>query len=411
LTTNGPSDLDTDLARLFRAESGRLLALLVKQCRDLQLAEDALQEAFLSASRQWVSNQRPRNAVAWLLTVARRRMLDGLRKSTKLEDQALLQQLDLELTPTLSNEANYTIPDERLRLIFTCCHPALKQEAQIALTLKTLCGLNSKEIARAFLTSEVTLNQRLVRAKQKIKRARIPYQVPTQENLKERLVSVLAVLYLIYNESYSAYEGQTLSREELALEAIRLTRTLHALLPRPDVAGLLALMLLHQSRNQSRSDEKRSFITLEQQNRDLWDTTMIAEGTALLLSALAKGMPDQYQIQASISAVHAQAPSWEETDWPQIVLLYAELYRVAPSPIVQLNGLLALGHNGELTQAIDGVNKLEKELNSYQPFFAARADIYQRLGDLERAKHDYQQAISLTRNGAERDYLLMRMPE
>jgi len=398
-----------NLTRIFRAESGRLLAVLVKQCGDIQCAEDALQEAFASATTKWQSTGTPRCPEAWLLTVARRRLIDNFRQSEKFSNQAILDELQQSLSPKRSNEQQYDIPEERLRLIFTCCHPALNQSAQIALTLKTLCGFSSGEIARAFLISETTLNQRLVRAKQKIKLANIPYQIPTKDALPERLDTVLSVLYLIFNESYSAYEGQTFSRDDIALEAIRLGRVIHKLMPSPAVTGLLALMLLHHARARSRANATYGFIPLQHQDRTQWDTEMISEGSDLLLSALSLGQPEQYQIQASISALHSQADSWEATDWKQIVLLYAELYKASPSPVVKLNGIMALAHSGKLNEALEEIKDLEKTLKDYQPFYAARAELYSMAAKYSSAYADLEAAISLSCNDPVRDYLKRKL--
>ena len=252
----------------------------------------------------------------------------------------------------LESEAAQPIPDERLKLIFTCCHPALNQQSQVALTLKTLCGLSAREIARAYLISEIAMNQRLVRAKQKIKKAGIPYRVPGKADLEERLDSVLATIYLIYNESYSAYEGQTLTREDLAEEAIRLAEILHKLLPTPEVAGLLALMLLHQARSPARCSTERAFIPLQEQDRGLWNQQKISAGRHVLLQALDQGKPGKYQLQASISALHSEAASWQETDWKQIFLLYLTLYEAEPTPVIMLNGIVALANSGRADEAL-----------------------------------------------------------
>jgi RNA polymerase sigma-70 factor (ECF subfamily) len=304
-----------------------------------------------------------------------------------------------------TTEAEHPIPDERLKLIFTCCHPSLSEQAQTALTLKTLCGLSAREIARAYLVSEVTMNQRLTRAKQKIKKAGIAYKVPETDNLEERLPSVLSVIYLIFNESYTAFEGKTLTRQDLANEAIRLAKVLYRLLPRPDIAGLLCLVLLHTSRIAG-SNQALTFITLEKQDRSLWDQTEIEEARTLLLRVMSEGKPDQYQIQAAISALHAQAQDWVATDWTQIILLYDELYKLNPSPVVKLNQSVALANSGNKELALVQLNKLEEALKDYQPFYAARADLARQLSKIELAIQSYQKAISMSKNAIERDYLI-----
>ncbi len=394
---------------MFRAESGRILASLMMHTHSVDLAEDALQDALVEAAEKWPKNGKPINQAAWLLTVARRRLIDRFRKESLRSARTTLEAI-VDTQPDLEGlcESETPIPDERLRLIFTCCHPALAENARIPLTLKTLCGFSAREIARAFLTTEININQRLTRAKRKIRSAGIAYEVPEGEALKARLPSVLSVIYLIYNESYSAFEGHALTQTKLAEEAIRLARILHKLLPRPEVAGLLALLLLHHSREAARSSHTVAFIPLEQQNRELWNQELIQEGTKLLLMALSEGKPDVYQIQASISGLHAMAINWASTDWPQILQLYALLYQLNPSPVVSLNQAVALAHSGNVKSAYETLNELEPELSTYQPFFAARAELADRLNMQNQALADYDKALSLTKNGAERDYLLRK---
>ena len=403
------SEVAGDLAKVFRAESGRILASLMMSTRSVELAEDALADALLQAAEQWPVTGTPKNRAAWLLTVARRRAIDRLRKEAH-RNADVTRQAILDTWPETDelSENGALIPDERLRLIFTCCHPALAEEARVPLTLKTLCGLSTREIARSFLTSETTMNQRLTRAKRKIRDAGIAYEVPEGEALNERLPSVLSVLYLIYNESYNAFEGHSLSRINLADEAIRLARILHNLLPRPDVAGLLALMLLHDSRKTARSSVAQPFIPLEQQDRLLWNQTSIREGTKILLTAMGEGKPDTYQLQAAISAVHAMATVWDATDWTQIQHLYSLLYQLNPSPVVALNQAVASAYAGHVSAAYARLNELEEELVTYQPFYAARAEFGAKLG-LEAAAHeDYNMAISLSKNAAEKNFLRAR---
>ena len=292
----------TSLARTFRAKSGQVLASLVWYCKDLILAEDALQDACEQATIKWPAEGTPENTGAWLHTVAKRKLIDRLRQNHSRSAKQILQFIqDSVYDEPVSMEADQAVPDERLRLIFTCCHPALNEQARVALTLKTLCGLKVNEISRAFLSSETAMSQRLTRAKRKIKDAGIAYKIPEGRALEQRPPSVLAVIYLIYNESYSAYEGQTLTRADLANEAIRLGRILRELMPRPDVSGLLALMLLHDARRSMRSAEDHTFIPLEHQDRSSWNQDHITEGTQILLTALAQGQPDRYQVQAAIS--------------------------------------------------------------------------------------------------------------
>lgn len=398
------------MAALFRAKSGRILAILVSQCGDLQLAEDALQDALEQASEKWRANSTPNNPEAWLLTVAKRRLIDVFRATKRQRDAHLLEDLANSLTANQTEpESEQEVPDERLKLIFTCCHPALNQPAQVALTLKTLCGLSVREIARAFLVSETTMNQRLVRAKQKISKAGIAYRVPNQEELPARLDSVLAVVYLIYNESYAAFEGQTLTREELANEAIRLAEVLQKLLPSAEISGLLALMLMHQARSPARATATQDYIPLAEQDRSRWDQNKISPARTTLVAALSQGKPGKYQIQAAISALHCAAPSWEETDWQQIFLLYLTLYEIEPSPIVKLNASMASAHLQGESQAYVELQTLAIELQDYQPYFAARAELESKLGLAEQASASYERAIKLSKNIAERQFLSTKL--
>ena len=395
------------LSQLARSESGRLLSILLNHTSDIQLAEDALQDAFIHAIKTWPENGPPQNPQAWLLTVARRRLIDRFRRDSHHNNEKTIQDIiDCLHTDNEEAEDDHPIPDERLKLIFTCCHPSIAQESQIALTLKTLCGLTAREIARAYLVSEVTMNQRLTRAKQKIKKAGITYEVPDTDCIAERLDAVLSVIYLVYNESYTAYEGQTLTRQDLADEAIRLAKILYQLLPHPEVAGLLCLIVLHNARRCARHSDEQGFIALENQDRTLWKQEEIAEARTLLLQVLAVNKPGSYQIQAAISALHAEAKNWEATDWPQIILLYDALYQLNPSPVIKLNQLVAVAHSGRYKEAIACLNRLEDELKNYQPFYAARAAIARQLHDMNLAIADYDKAISLSKNNAERDYLI-----
>lgn len=402
---------DLDLARLFRAESGRILSVLMLQTRSLSLAEDALQDAFLQASTSWVKNGKPEKEAAWILTVARRRLIDRLRKESHRSKTPTLQTIsDMQIAcETDAEDDEY--PDERLRLIFTCCHPALAENVRVPLTLKTLCGLSVKQIARAYLVSEPAMEQRITRAKRKIRDVGIAYQVPSGDALHERLDSVLSVVYLIYNESYSAFEGQTLTRDDLANEAIRLARMLHSLLPTPEVDGLLSLLLIHDSRRLSRHSTNQQFIPLEHQDRTQWDQKLIKEGVSLALSSLAKGKPGSYQIQAAISSLHAVAPNWAETDWLQIHQLYEVLFNIQPSPVIALNRSMAIAYGGDHQRALRDVDKLAESLKDYQPYYVARAELNSRNGQFDLAIADLKHALSLTSNSTERDYLKLKLTE
>jgi RNA polymerase sigma-70 factor (ECF subfamily) len=414
--------------RVFRAESGRILATLIGVIGDFSLAEDALQDALVDALRQWPRTGVPRQPAAWLTAIARRRAIDRLRRdATLLRKQETLQalaRLDArggEMVGSAADEAlgEETIPDERLALLFTCCHPALPLEAQVALTLRTLGGLTTDEVASAFLVSVPTMAQRLLRAKRKIREAGIPYRVPSREALAERLEGVLTVLYLIFNEGYSASTGDALVRHELCGEAIRLGRVLVALQEQEpalaqeaaETLGLLALMLLHNSRRQARVDTEGALILLEEQDRRQWNREEIAEGIALLDRALLLRRPGPYQIQAAIAALHAQAERAQDTDWRQIALLYQSLARLTPSPIVELNRAAAVAMSDgpeEGLRLLEALH-LEESLASYHLFYAARADLLRRAGRMEEATVDYAQALRRCENGAERRFLQRRL--
>ncbi len=410
--TSDSSDLDLELARVFRASSGAIIASMVAICHDLETAEDALQEAIIKAKIHWQKDQLPDNPQGWLHTVAKRCLIDHLRQDDHRRREPILEGAYTSLANhKISQEGQQEIPDHQLKLMFVCCHPALNQSAQVALTLKTLCGLTAREIARAFLLSEAAMRRRLTRAKDKIRDTNIAYRIPEGDELKERLDSVLAVIYLIYNESYTAFEGQNLSRQDLANEAIRLARLLSNLLPNPAVLGLLALMLFHQARQPARSSQTSAYIPLEVQDRTLWNNEQISEGKTLLLKALGEGKPDPYQLQAAISALHCEASSWENTDWKQIHMLYLTLQQLAPSPVVELNALVALSQACCPQDAYGQLEQLAESLSAYQPYFAAKADMEIKLGEHSQAKQSLARALELSKNGAEQSYLQDKLAE
>jgi RNA polymerase sigma-70 factor (ECF subfamily) len=399
---------------LYREERPRVLATLIRLLGDFDLAEDALQEAFAAALQQWPAAGVPGNARAWLVSTARHKAIDRLRRdkslASKQADIAYLSETRIP-GPDLGEEP---FPDDLMRLIFTCCHPALALEAQVALTLKTLCGLSVEEIARAFLVSPVTMAQRLVRAKGKIRAARIPYEVPARDRLAERLEGVLRVVYLVFNEGYAATAGDAVVRRELCGEAIRLGRLLREMLPdKSEVAALLALMLLHDSRRTARVDASGDIVTLEEQDRSLWDRAQITEGQALAEEALRRGGAGFYALQAAIAALHAQAARAAQTDWPQIAALYALLLRLHPSPVVALNHAAAVAMGERLERGLRLIEQLEEkgELPAYHLLPAAKADILRRLGRHVEAAAAYERALKLVSQDAERRYLERRLRE
>ncbi|MEE9454575.1 MAG: RNA polymerase sigma factor [Paracoccaceae bacterium] len=401
----------TALASIFRAQSGRVLAALIVQLQDFDLAEEALQDAMTQALRLWPTKGVPDNGAAWLLTVARRKAIDHLRRQKTQRAKAAEISLHQTLDQDVLSETDYVIPDERLRLIFTCCHPALSPDAQVALTLRTLCGLSACEIARAFLVSETTMNQRLTRAKAKIRTAAIAYEIPDQTDIFMRLEPVLAVIYLIYNESYLALEGDTPISVDLAAEALRLVKILRKLLPHPEVSGLLALITLHTARRGARINTAGDLVALQDQDRSLWDRGAITKGKKLLLHTLAGRNPGPYQIQAAISALHSESSSWADTDWPQIIGLYGALHKMTPSPVVALNRAVAIANGGDFGRGLQEIRALESRLSTYQPYFAARADVLARFDKPEQARLDYAQAIALSKNAAERRFLQHKLSE
>jgi RNA polymerase sigma-70 factor (ECF subfamily) len=403
-----------DFDTLYREERPRALATLIRLLGDFDLAEEALQEAFAAAWQQWPAAGPPRNPRAWLVSTGRHKAIDRLRREKTLAaKQAEIAYLSETAVPAPDLEEE-PFTDDLMRLIFTCCHPALALEAQVALTLKTLCGLSVEEIARAFLVPAATMAQRLVRAKVKIRAARIPYEVPGRDVRAERLDGVLRVVYLVFNEGYAATSGEALVRRELCHEAIRLGRLLRDLLPEAsETAGLLALMLLHDSRRAARLDPSGEIVTLEDQDRALWDRGEIAEGQALAEEALRRGGAGFYALQAAIAALHAQAARAEQTDWAQIAALYVLLLRLHPSPVVALNHAAAVAMGERLDRGLRLVEQLEAEgeLEGYHLLPAAKADILRRLGRPAEAAAAYERALELVTHDAERRYLQRRLKQ
>lgn len=407
------SELRSAVETVFRRESGRIIASLIRASRSFHFAEEAMQDAFAAALVHWQKDGIPANPSAWITAVAQRKLIDYTRreKTRRAKEDQLSYEGNWTDTPELDMSF---CDDDRLRLIFTCCHPALNQEAQIALTLRTLGGLTTPEIARAFLIPESTLAQRLVRAQRKIQQAHIPYEVPSAAALPERVSAVQAVLYLIFNEGYSATAGDSLIRRELCAEAIHLARTLCELIPNlPENLGLLALMLLHDSRRETRVCSEGELVLLEEQDRSLWNRTQIKEGVELVERALRLRAIGPYQLQAAIAAVHAEAAIAQDTDWEQIAALYCELYRLHPSATVALNHAVAVAMSEGLEQGLLLVDNIggSGALDRYHLYHAARADLLRRLSRQEEALVAYRTALSLTANAVERRFLRRRIAE
>jgi len=403
------------LDALHRRDGGRLLALLIRQFRSFDVAEDALHDAYAKALQCWPADGVPDNPAAWIVTVARRCVLDRLkhqRRNVSFE-YAPVATVDAPDIAGMAEERS-PIPDERLRLIFMCCHPSLAQPAQVALTLRSLCGLTTREIARAFVETESTTAQKLTRVKRKIAQAGISYELPDPDEFVARLASVLAVIYFVFNEGYVASSGSHLLRPDLCTEAIRLGRLLHDLLPeQAEAAGLLALMLLHESRRAARTDADGALVVLEDQVRSRWNQAQIAEATAILDGALLQRRPGPYQIQAAIAALHARAPTAAETDWMQIYALYSALLRHLPTPVVELNAAVALAMSTSIDDALKWIDRIEQSgaLDQYHLLHAAKGDLLRRSGQTDAARAHYLKARDLAKNRGERCYLERRILE
>jgi RNA polymerase sigma-70 factor (ECF subfamily) len=399
--------LTSEIERVFREEYARAVSVLVRVCGDIDAAEEAVQDAFTRAVEQWPSTGLPPSPAGWIITTARNRAIDRFRREASRDERQAEADLLFRRDQPIEETA---VRDDQLRLIFTCCHPALAMPARVALTLRLLGGLSTVEIARAFLVQEATMGQRIARAKAKIRDARIPYRIPDETDIPGRLHAVLAVVYLIFNEGYTATSGDRLGRPELSGEAIRLGRLLRELLPHdPEVMGLLGLMLLAESRRNARQTEDGALVPLAEQDRTLWDRRLIAEGQAIVRRCLAENRPGPYQIQAAINAVHSDAPSAADTDWRQIVALYDQHLALAPSPVVALNRAVAVAEVDGPAAALALVDLLD--LRDYHLFHAVRADLLRGLGRTDEAREAYREAIERAGNLVEREHLRRRMVE
>jgi RNA polymerase sigma-70 factor (ECF subfamily) len=406
-----PEHISRTIETLYRSESGRVLATLVRLLGDLDLAEESMHEAFAAALESWTMAGIPDNPRPWLISTARFKAIDVMRRRARFDgaQKDLAAHMEARINDAPLDEAE--IEDDRLRLIFTCCHPALPPEGQVALTLREICGLTTEEIARAFLVTPATLAQRIVRAKTKIRETPIPYEVPTPQELPERLDAALQVVYLVFNEGYSAAAGAEVTRAELTGEAIRLGRLLADLQPEPEVIGLLSLMLLQESRRAARTSPTGELILLENQDRSLWNREQIAEGVALVEKALKSRRFGAYTLQAAIAAVHAEAESVAATDWRQIVALYTQLVRIQPSPVVYLNRAVAIAMQDGPEAGLAQINAILEhgELANYYLAHSARADMYRRLGRTAEARSAYEKALALTQQEPERQFLEERI--
>ncbi len=408
MSLNSEVNYQQKIADIYQTEARRVLATLIRLLRDFDLAEEALHDAFAAALAQWPAEGVPHNPRAWLVSAGRFKAIDHLRRRARFNHS--LTHIAEELDAAISDSEDWAdehIEDDQLRLVFTCCHPSLSSEAQLALTLREICGLTTEEIARAFLASPTTIAQRIVRAKAKIRDAAIPYEIPTQQELPMRLSSVLRVIYLLFNEGYSASSGVTLTRYDLSREAIRLGYLLADLLPEQEVLGLLALMLVQDSRHAARSSVDGDLIVLEEQDRSLWNHAQIAEGSAYIKRALGMGGVGVYTLQAAIAAVHAESPSYAETDWAEIIGLYDLLLRFTQSPVVELNRAVALAMRDGAAAGLAAIDTIvaRGDLQDYYLLHAARADFFSQLGDMQSAKFAYEEALRLTQQEPERRFL------
>jgi RNA polymerase sigma-70 factor, ECF subfamily len=413
--SHGVAELRERIDRLYRSESRRILATLIRLLGDFDLAEEALQDAYMAAMEQWPRDGVPGNPRAWLISTGRFKAIDRLRRRARFDAMLgeLAARLDDRAAPDPAEQDDHAVQDDRLWLIFTCCHPALSPDAQVAMTLREVCGLTTEEIARAFLTGPPTVAQRIVRAKAKIRAARIPYAVPPRGELADRLETVLHVVYLVFTEGYAPASGDSVVRSELADEAIRLGRLLVELLPEPEALGLLALMLLQDSRRAARTSADGDLILLADQDRSSWNRERIAEGTALLERAISSGQLGPYALQAAIAAAHAEAPAAEATDWDRIVGLYDLLARADPSPVIELNRAVAVSMRDGPASGLALVDAVlaRGQLDAYHLAHAARADLLRRLGRTADARASYRRALELTRQEPQRRFIEQRLNE